>query len=71
MSDSGNPDIRMQLKLHVSGTLAANVLLAGCPSSPGKYYRNAGGYPIALTANPVVEHKPASRSARTSNSGRI
>lgn len=36
MSDSGNPYIRMQLKFHVSCTLAAMLLLAGCTSSPGK-----------------------------------
>ena len=36
MSDSGNPTTCMQLKLHLSYTLAAILLLAGCTSSPGK-----------------------------------
>ena len=36
MSDCGNPDTRMPLKLHVSFTLAAMLLLAGCTSSPSK-----------------------------------
>ena len=36
MSDCGNPDTRMQLKLHVSCTLAAMLSLAGCTSSPDK-----------------------------------
>lgn len=36
MSDSLNPETRMQLKFHVSCTLAAMLLLAGCTSSPSK-----------------------------------
>ena len=36
MSDSGNPATRMQNKLHLSCTLAAMLLLAGCTSSPDK-----------------------------------
>jgi uncharacterized protein (DUF1499 family) len=36
MSDSGNPDTRMPVKLHVSCTLAAMLLLTGCTSSPDK-----------------------------------
>ena len=36
MSDSLNPETRMQLKFHVSCTLAAMLLLAGCSSSPSK-----------------------------------
>lgn len=36
MSDSGYPDTRMPLKLHVSCTLVAMLLLAGCTSSPDK-----------------------------------
>jgi len=36
MSDCGNPDTRMQLKLHISCTLAAMLLLDDCTSSPVK-----------------------------------
>ena len=36
MSDSGNTDSRIQLKLHVSCTLVAMLSLAGCASSPDK-----------------------------------
>jgi len=36
MSDSLNPETRMQLKFHLSCTLAAMLLLAGCTSSPSK-----------------------------------
>jgi len=36
MSDADNPRTRMQLKLHISYTLTAMLLLAGCTSSPGK-----------------------------------
>ena len=36
MNDCGNPYPRIQLKFHVSLTLAAMLLLAGCTSSPDK-----------------------------------